>query len=169
MADFDRNGPVCWHWTWTNEFGETIKIGNVLWPLVIINDKQGSEFITLSGFDKRRTTGAMVSESWWNWLIRLLPVDHSSWKEGTRGDSGYCHLVIYIFIYFTNEYSFVMFSETMQWDNWQRGEWCQAGGVIFGIGGRSVAILYLDYVHGDPKVIPKWSLGLGGGRLQFCT
>ena len=50
-------------------------------PLLIINDKQGSEFITLSGFDKRRTTGAMVSESWWNWLIRLLPVEHSSWKR----------------------------------------------------------------------------------------
>ena len=136
-------------------------------PLIIINDKQGSEFITLSGFDKRRTTGAMVSESWWNWLIRLLPVDHSSWKEGTRGDSDYGHLVIYI-LRLSNEYScHVMFSETMQWDNWQRGEWCQAGGVIFGIGGRSVAIFVPRFcIHGYPKIIPKWSLGSGGG--QFC-
>ena len=107
----------------------------------------------------------MVSESWWNWLIWLLPVDHSSWKEGTRGDSDYGNLVIYIYIYLTNEYSYVMFSETMQWDNWQRGEWCPAGGVIFGIGGRSVAVLYLDdLVDGDPKVI----FGIGGGRLHFC-
>ena len=151
MADFDRNCPVCWHWTWTNEFGETIEIGNVLRPPG--NYKWQTRIrVHYSVWFWQKKNDRGNGESWWNWLIRLLPVKHSSWKEGTRGDSDYGHLVIYI-LRLSNEYScHVMFSETMQWDNWQRGEWCPAGGVIFGIGGRSVAILYLDYVY---MVIPE--------------
>ena len=85
------------------------------------NDRGNSEWELVELIDKIATCGPFQLKRGHQGWLKLLPS---------------CHLYLHL----TNEYSYVMFSEIMQWDNWQRGEWCPAGGVIFGIGGRSVAI-----------------------------
>ena len=147
-------------------------------PLLIINDKQGSEFITLSGFDKRRTTGAMVSESWWNWLIRLLPVEHSSWKRAP-GVTQTMAILSFIFTFilqmnihmwcFQRQCNEIIGREGVMssWgsDLWDRGEvgcsfvsrwssrWCSQSDLWNR--GRSVALLLLN--------------GLKDGDSQLCN